>query len=72
MFDYRFTVVAPLSYCEPLAYSIAQRTVPTLVSRFTNPRPPMQNGRTLKEEDVVDRLTTSLERLTVAEQLALS
>jgi hypothetical protein len=37
MFDYRFTVVAPLSYREPFAYSMAPRTVPTLVSRFTNP-----------------------------------
>ena len=46
MFDYRITVVAPLSYREPLAYSIAPRTVPTLVSRSTNPRPPVQNGTT--------------------------
>jgi hypothetical protein len=46
MFDYRITVVGPLSYREPLAYSMAPRTVPTLVSRFTNPRPPVQNGTT--------------------------
>jgi hypothetical protein len=47
MFDYRVTVVAPLSHREPLAYSMAPRTVPTLVSRFTNLRPPVQNGTTL-------------------------
>ena len=46
MFDYRFTVVAPLSHGAPLAYSMAPRTVPTLVSRFTNPRPPVQNWTT--------------------------
>jgi hypothetical protein len=46
MFDYRITVVAPLSHCEPLAYSTAPRTVPKLVSRFTNPPPPVQNGTT--------------------------
>ena len=46
MFDYRFTVVAPLSHREPLAYSMSPRTVPTFVSRFTNPRPPTQNGTT--------------------------
>src|SRR5712691_8299430 len=46
MFDYRITVVAPLSHGEPLAYSMAPRTVPRLVSRFTNPRPPVQNGTT--------------------------
>jgi hypothetical protein len=28
MFDYRFTVVAPLSHGEPLAYSMAPRTSP--------------------------------------------
>ena len=49
MFDYRITVVAPPSHREPLAYLIAQRTVPTLVSRFTNPRPPVQNGTTPNE-----------------------
>jgi hypothetical protein len=43
MLDYRFTVVAGLSHPEPLAYSKAPRTVPTLVSRFVNPRPPVQN-----------------------------
>ena len=37
MFDYRFTVAAQLSHREPLAYSVAPRTVPTLVSQFTNP-----------------------------------
>jgi hypothetical protein len=46
MFDYRFTVVAPPSHREPLAYSMAPRTVPTFVSRSTNPRPPVQNGTT--------------------------
>jgi hypothetical protein len=46
MFHYRFTVVAPLSHCESLAYSMAPRTIPTLVSRFTNPRPPVQNRTT--------------------------
>ena len=44
MFAYRFTVVAPPSHREPLAYSMAPRTVPRFVSRFTNPRPPVQNG----------------------------
>jgi hypothetical protein len=47
MFDYRFPVVAPLSHRRPLPYSMAPRTVPTLVSRFINPRPPVQNGITL-------------------------
>jgi hypothetical protein len=46
MFDYRFTVVAPLDHREPLAYSMAPRTVPTLVSRFTNSRPPVLSGTT--------------------------
>ena len=46
MFDYRIPVVAPRSHREPLAYSMAPRTVPRLVSRFTNPRPPVQNGTT--------------------------
>jgi hypothetical protein len=49
MFDYPVTVVAPLSHREPLTYSMALRTVPTLVSRFTNPRPPVQNGTTRNE-----------------------
>ena len=53
MFDYRFTVVAPLSHGEPLAYSMAPRTVPTLVSRFTNPRPPVQNGTTPIERRIL-------------------
>lgn len=43
MFDYPVTVVAPSSDREPLAYAMAPRTVPTLVSRFTNARPPVQN-----------------------------
>ena len=52
MCDYRLTVVTPLSHREPLAYSMAPRTVPTLVSRFTNPRPPVQNGTTpIRAED---------------------
>lgn len=46
MVDYRVTAVAPRSHREPLAYSIAPRTVPTLVSRFVNPRPPVRNGTT--------------------------
>jgi hypothetical protein len=53
MFDYRFTVVAPLSYPEPLAYSMAPRTVPTLVSRFTNPP-----RWTLQDRPLVDRSQT--------------
>jgi hypothetical protein len=53
MFDYRFTVVAPLSPGAALAYSTAPRTVPTLVSRFTNPRPPAQNWTTpIQAEDL--------------------
>ena len=52
MFDYRFTVVAPLSHREPLAYSMSPRTVPTFVSRFTDPRPPTQNGTTPRAEDL--------------------
>jgi hypothetical protein len=51
MFDDRFTVVAPPSHREPLAYSIAPRTVPRFVSRFTNPRPPVQNGTTPKRAE---------------------
>ena len=51
MFDYRFTVVAPPSHREPLAYSMAPRTVPRFVSRFTNPRPPVQNGTTPKRAE---------------------
>ena len=63
MFDYRVTVVAPLSHGEPLAYSMAPRTVPTLVSRFTNPRPPEQNWTTpIRAED----LGLSKEQLTEA------
>ena len=53
MFDYRVTVVAPLSHREPLAYSMAPRTVPTLVSRFTNPGPPAQNGTTPNERRIL-------------------
>jgi hypothetical protein len=54
MFAYRFTDVAPPSHLEPLAYSMAPRTVPTFVSRFTNPRPPVQNGTTpIRAEDLV-------------------
>jgi hypothetical protein len=49
MFDYHLTAVAPLSHREPLAYLMAPRTVPTLVGRFTNPRPPVQNGTTPNE-----------------------
>ena len=53
MFDYQLTVVAPGSHQEPLAYSMAPRTVPTLVSRFTNPRPPVQNGTTPIERRIL-------------------
>jgi len=53
MFDYHLTVVAPLSHREPLAYSMAPRTVPILVSRFTNPRPPVQNGTTPNEPKIL-------------------
>ncbi len=53
MFDYRITAVAPPSHPEPLAYSMAPRTVPTFVSRSTNPRPPAQNGTTpIRAEDL--------------------
>ena len=52
MFDHPFTVVAPLSHREPLAYLMAPRTVPTLVSRFTNPRPPVQNGTTPNQRSI--------------------
>jgi hypothetical protein len=63
MFDYRFTVVAPLSHGEPLAYSMAPRTVPTLVSRFTNPRPPAQNWTTpIRAEDLGLSKESSLRR----------
>jgi hypothetical protein len=37
MFDYQHTVLAPLSHQQPLAYSMAPRTVPTLVSRSLHP-----------------------------------
>ena len=47
MFDYR--AVAPLTYREPLEYSMAPRTVPVLVGRFTNPRPCAVNGTTPDE-----------------------
>ena len=53
MIDYHLTVVAPLSRQEPLAYSMAPRTVPTLVRRFTNPRPPVQNGTTPNERRIL-------------------
>jgi hypothetical protein len=46
MFDDDVTVVAPLSPREPLVPSMAPRTVPTFVSRVTNPRPPVRNGTT--------------------------
>ena len=46
MFNYRFTVVAPPSHPEPLAYTMAPRTVPRFVNRFTHARPPVQNGTT--------------------------
>ena len=46
MFNDRFPFVAPLFHREPLVYSMAPRTVPTFVSGFTNPQPPLQNGTT--------------------------
>ena len=49
MFDYR--AVAPLTHREPLEYSMAPRTVPVLVGRFTNPQPPALNGTTPDEEE---------------------
>jgi hypothetical protein len=52
MFDYHLSAVAPLSHREPLAYLRAPRTVPTLVSRFTNPGPPVQNGTTPNERSI--------------------
>lgn len=53
MFEYRFTVASPPSHPKPLGYSIAPRTVPTFVSRSTNPRPPQQNGTTpIRAEDL--------------------
>jgi transcriptional regulator of aromatic amino acid metabolism len=35
---------APISHRERLAYSVVQRTDPRVISRFTNPRAPVQNG----------------------------
>ena len=49
MFDYR--AVAPLTYREPFEYSMAPRTVPVLVGRFTNPLPSAVNGTTPDEEE---------------------
>ena len=51
MFEYRFTVASPPSHPKPLGYSMAPRTVPRFVSRFTNPRPPVQNGTTPKQAE---------------------
>jgi hypothetical protein len=51
MFDYQLTVVSPHSEREPLAFSIAPRAFPTLVGRFTNPRPPMRIGTTPKRAE---------------------
>jgi len=53
MFDYHVTVLAPLPHREPFAYSMAPRTVPTLVSRFTNPRPPVQSGTKPNERRIL-------------------
>jgi len=47
MYEYHVTVVAPVPRGEPRAYSMAPRTVPTLLSRFTNSLPPEQNDATL-------------------------
>ena len=52
MFDYHLTAVAPLSHRGPLAYLMAPRTVPTLVGRFTNPRPPVQSETTSNEQSI--------------------
>jgi hypothetical protein len=43
MFDYRFTVVAPLLHGEPSRIRLPRERSLTLVSQFTNPRPPAQN-----------------------------
>ena len=47
MYEYHVTVVTPVPDSEPLAYSMAPRTVPTLVSRFANSLPPEQNDTAL-------------------------
>jgi len=49
MLDPRVPPVAPLAYREPLEYSMAPRTVPRFVRRFTNPRPPSLHGTTPHE-----------------------
>jgi hypothetical protein len=46
MFDDRLPVVPPHSRHEPLSYAMAPRTVPTSVSRATNPGPSVHNGAT--------------------------
>ena len=46
---------APPSHRLPLAYAMVPRTVPTLVNRFTNPRPPAQNGTTPSEPRILYR-----------------
>lgn len=46
MFDYRFTVVASLTHRDPLAYSMAPRTIPTFVGQFTSRPRSIQNGTT--------------------------
>jgi len=53
MYAYHITVVAPLPHRVPLAYATAPRTIPTLVSRFTNPRPPALNGTPPNELRIV-------------------
>ena len=47
MYEYHVTIATPVPHTESLVYSMAPRTVPTLVSRFTNSVPPEQNGTAL-------------------------
>ena len=70
MFEYHITVVAQRPHQEPLAYSMAPRTVPRLVSRFTNPRPPVQNWTTANELGLTER--AALRRPNASEGTATS
>jgi len=47
MYEYHLTLATPVPHSEPLAYSMAPRTVPTLVSQFANSLPPEENGTAL-------------------------
>ena len=46
MYEYHVTIATPVFESKPLAYSMAPRTTPTLVSCFANSGPPEQNGTT--------------------------